>query len=99
LWNKIDSGNCEDAAAKTAHRTEKFFGTTRAGLGSTMNSNAENLMEETPSQLRERARALTQRARMAAQGTDEYVHENPWVAIGTAAVVGMVIGLLIGRKS
>ena len=64
-----------------------------------MNSNAENLTEETASQLRERARALTERAKMAAQGTDEYVHENPWIAIGTAAVVGVVIGLLIGRRS
>jgi ElaB/YqjD/DUF883 family membrane-anchored ribosome-binding protein len=26
------------------------------------------------------------------------VHEHPWKSIGTAAAVGMVIGLLIGRK-
>ena len=42
------------------------------------------------------------RAKEAAKATDEYVHENPWKAIGgTAGVglaIGMVIGLLIGRR-
>ena len=34
----------------------------------------------------------------AAKATDEYVHENPWHSIGIAASVGIVIGLLIGRR-
>ena len=37
-------------------------------------------------------------AKAAARATDDYVHENPWVSIGTAAGVGLVIGLLIGRR-
>ena len=39
-----------------------------------------------------------EKAKAAAAATDEYVHENPWHAVGVAAGVGLVIGLLIGRR-
>jgi ElaB/YqjD/DUF883 family membrane-anchored ribosome-binding protein len=38
------------------------------------------------------------RTKEAAKVTDAYVHENPWKSIGVAAGVGLVIGLLIGRR-
>lgn len=38
------------------------------------------------------------RAREAARTTDRYVHENPWGAIGMAAGVGFILGLLSGRR-
>jgi ElaB/YqjD/DUF883 family membrane-anchored ribosome-binding protein len=34
----------------------------------------------------------------ATKATDVYVHENPWRAIGFATSLGVVIGLLIGRR-
>ena len=34
----------------------------------------------------------------AVKGTTEWVKENPFAAIGIAAGVGFVIGLLVGRK-
>ena len=37
-------------------------------------------------------------AKQAARATDEYVHDNPWRAVGIAAGVGLLIGLLIGRR-
>jgi ElaB/YqjD/DUF883 family membrane-anchored ribosome-binding protein len=42
--------------------------------------------------------ALVTRTKEAAKATDEYVHEHPWKAMGVAAGVGLVIGLLIGRR-
>ena len=33
----------------------------------------------------------------AADVTDQYVHENPWRAVGIAAAAGVLIGLLIRR--
>lgn len=39
------------------------------------------------------------RAKDAARVTDDYVHDNPWQAIGIAAAVGVLLGLLIGRRS
>jgi ElaB/YqjD/DUF883 family membrane-anchored ribosome-binding protein len=38
------------------------------------------------------------RAREAAQKTNAYVHENPWPSIGAAAGIGLLVGLLIGRR-
>ncbi len=38
------------------------------------------------------------KARHAVHATDDYVHENPWQAIGAAAALGLAIGVLIGRR-
>jgi len=37
-------------------------------------------------------------ALQAARATDDYVQHKPWQAVGIAAGVGLVLGLLIGRK-
>jgi ElaB/YqjD/DUF883 family membrane-anchored ribosome-binding protein len=37
-------------------------------------------------------------AKDAAKATDTYVHEKPWQSIGFAASLGVVVGLLIGRR-
>jgi ElaB/YqjD/DUF883 family membrane-anchored ribosome-binding protein len=34
----------------------------------------------------------------AARVADDYVHENPWQAIGIAAGAGLIVGLLIARR-
>ena len=39
-----------------------------------------------------------ERARAAGLAADDYVHERPWQAVGIAAGVGVLIGLLIGRR-
>ena len=36
--------------------------------------------------------------KQAAQATDRYVHENTWTAMGISAGIGLLIGLLIGRR-
>jgi ElaB/YqjD/DUF883 family membrane-anchored ribosome-binding protein len=41
---------------------------------------------------------IVQRSKQAARATDDFVRESPWQAVGAAAVVGLVIGLLIGRR-
>jgi ElaB/YqjD/DUF883 family membrane-anchored ribosome-binding protein len=38
------------------------------------------------------------RARRAAEMTDDYVHDNPWSSIGAAAALGLLVGVLIGRR-
>lgn len=39
-----------------------------------------------------------ERAKKAAGATDDYVHDHPWQAVGVAAAIGLVIGMLIGRR-
>jgi ElaB/YqjD/DUF883 family membrane-anchored ribosome-binding protein len=41
---------------------------------------------------------LVSKTRAAAKATDAYVHESPWTAIGVAAGLGLLIGVLIGRR-
>ena len=43
-------------------------------------------------------RALLEKSKLAAKATDEYVRENPWQAVGVAAVAGLVLGVLISRR-
>jgi ElaB/YqjD/DUF883 family membrane-anchored ribosome-binding protein len=38
------------------------------------------------------------RAKDAGKVADNYVHDNPWTAIGIAAGVGVVLGMLISRR-
>lgn len=42
--------------------------------------------------------AVVDRAKAAARATDDYVHAHPWKAVGTAAAVGVIFGMLIGRR-
>jgi ElaB/YqjD/DUF883 family membrane-anchored ribosome-binding protein len=41
---------------------------------------------------------VSERAKQAARYTDEYVRENPWTAIGAAAGIGVLLGILISRR-
>jgi ElaB/YqjD/DUF883 family membrane-anchored ribosome-binding protein len=41
---------------------------------------------------------VADRAKAAARATDDYVHANPWRAVGIAAGVGLVVGMLISRR-
>jgi ElaB/YqjD/DUF883 family membrane-anchored ribosome-binding protein len=42
-------------------------------------------------------KVLVQRTKEAADLADDYVRENPWSAVGIAAGLGLVLGLLIRR--
>jgi len=38
------------------------------------------------------------KTREAVKATDHYVHDHPWKAVGIAAGVGLIIGMLISRR-
>jgi ElaB/YqjD/DUF883 family membrane-anchored ribosome-binding protein len=42
-------------------------------------------------------KALDQ-TKAAARATDAYVHDNPWRSVGIAAGVGLLFGLILGRR-
>ena len=41
--------------------------------------------------------AAVEKSKAAARVTDDYVHENPWAAIGIAAALGFLVGLVVSR--
>jgi ElaB/YqjD/DUF883 family membrane-anchored ribosome-binding protein len=63
---------------------------------------ARHRAEESVRQARERLQEIDgeirAKAREAVRTTDRYVHDNPWGAIGLAAGVGFILGLLSGRR-
>ena len=48
--------------------------------------------------LAEAQEVVVDKAKAAARATDDYVHDHPWQAIGIAAAVGVVVGLLMNRR-
>ncbi|MBB1596715.1 YqjD family protein [Achromobacter sp. UMC46] len=55
-------------------------------------------LKRTREALYEAQDAVLERGRKAARATDDYVHDNPWQAIGIAGVTGLLLGLLISRR-
>lgn len=41
---------------------------------------------------------LVDKTRAAARATDDYVHANPWQAVGIGAGIGFLLGLALGRR-
>lgn len=41
---------------------------------------------------------MKQRVRQSAISTNEYVHDQPWKAIGAGAAVGLLIGFALARR-
>lgn len=48
--------------------------------------------------LAELSEAGADKAKVVARATDDYVKDNPWQAVGIAAGIGLLAGLLIGRR-
>src|SRR5688500_8909768 len=38
--------------------------------------------------------AAEEQARVAARATDQFVHENPWQAVGIGAALGVILGMM-----
>ena len=41
---------------------------------------------------------VVDKAKAVGRATDDFVHDNPWRAVGVAVCIGFVAGLLIGRR-
>jgi ElaB/YqjD/DUF883 family membrane-anchored ribosome-binding protein len=58
----------------------------------------QNRLSDARERLIEAETALVSKTKTAAQATDAYVHESPWKAVGIAAGVGLLVGLLVARR-
>ncbi|HSF21073.1 MAG TPA: hypothetical protein VLA81_03460 [Burkholderiales bacterium] len=76
-----------------APTTEKLTAELRAVV-----REAEALMKSVTAGSGEHLREAGESAREAASEIDEQVRRNPWAAVGIAAGVGLLIGLLLTRK-
>lgn len=73
-----------------------------AGAAGERIASARARAEETVRAAKEKLSGLDEeiidRAKDAARATDDYVREHPWGAVGVAAVVGLLVGILIARR-
>ncbi len=59
---------------------------------------AQASLKQAKSRLLEAEDEALEQVRAAAATADEYVHENPWQAVGVAAGMGLLLGLLLSRR-
>lgn len=87
---KIVVADAEELLRATASQAGEKVGVARERIQASLASARVKLVEA--------ERALAARTRQAAKVADEYVRENPWQAVGIAAAVGLVLGVLISRR-
>src|SRR5512136_1379977 len=59
---------------------------------------AEESLKAAKARLTEEEEALMAKTKAAAKATDDYVRANPWEAMGIAAAVGLLFGILVARR-
>jgi ElaB/YqjD/DUF883 family membrane-anchored ribosome-binding protein len=59
----------------------------------------QRAIDATKQSLADGAGALRERAEKAAGTADDFVRDSPWQAVGIAALVGAVVGILATRRS
>ena len=87
---KVVVADAEELLKATASQAGEKVAAAREKIGESL--------REAKYQLSRAEEAIIDRTKQAARATDDYVHENPWRAVGVAAGIGLVIGLLIGRR-
>lgn len=81
--------------------TEELLKATASQAGekvATVRHRIEQSLEEGKRTLAEAEDILVDKTKEAAKAADIYVRENPWNAVGIAAGIGLVLGLLIRRS-
>ena len=87
---KVVIADAEDLLRATANQAGEKIAVARERI--------QDSLHQAKVKLAEAEAMVTERAKQAARYTDEYVHENPWRAIGAAAGIGLLLGLLISRR-
>lgn len=55
-------------------------------------------LRDAKERLQDAEAALVDKTKACARATDDFVHEQPWKAVGVAAALGLALGVLIGRR-
>lgn len=80
--------------------TEELLRATAGEAGdkaSAARTKIESRLHEAKLHLRNIEETVVTKAKHAAKATDEMVHEHPWKAVGVAASVGFLLGMLARR--
>jgi ElaB/YqjD/DUF883 family membrane-anchored ribosome-binding protein len=87
---KVVISDTEELLRATAGAAGEKVGDLRERLGVRLRDAKERLVDLEV--------AVIDKTKAAARATDDFVHEEPWKAVGVAAAVGLALGVLIGRR-
>lgn len=80
---------------------EEILRATAGAAGDKMGEMREKIelsLRDAKARLADAEAAIVDKAKAAANATDDFVHDHPWQAVGVAAAVGLALGVLIGRR-
>lgn len=81
--------------------TEALVQATTAQAGdkiSDIRNRAQEAANKVKPQLADLQSTVVERAKSTAAATEHYVQQHPWATVGIATAVGMLPGMLIGRR-
>jgi ElaB/YqjD/DUF883 family membrane-anchored ribosome-binding protein len=87
---RVVVSDAEELLRSTASQAGEKASAARARLQESLQSARERLSVAEA--------AMVERTKQAVQVTDQYVQENPWKSVGVAFSVGIIFGMLIGRR-
>lgn len=96
-----DSSNLLDQSQAILQETDKLLSEANLAIGKEADALYARVaagLREAKEKLVSAERTAVEKAKQAAQATDSYVHDHPWQAVGVAAAVGVLIGMLISRR-
>ena len=104
--NGHDAGaKADEALRRKASQLQKFFDDVEellervAGMDepdvARLRDRVQSSFERARDSVRSGAQTALETTRKAAVATDQYVHRNPWIAIGTSATIGLMLGALL----
>jgi len=83
-------GDAEELLKATASQTGERVEQVRA--------RAEASLRAARARMQETGQAMQARARAASHEVDQQIHEHPWTAVGVAAGIGLVLGIVLSRR-
>lgn len=81
--------------------TEELLRATAGTAGEKVGELRERLavrLRDTKERVIDLEHAVLDKTKAAARATDDFVHDQPWKAVGVAAALGLALGVLIGRR-
>jgi ElaB/YqjD/DUF883 family membrane-anchored ribosome-binding protein len=82
--------DAEELVKATANQTEERIVAARVKAGESLKAAKAWLAEEEG--------AVKAKTKAAVKATDAYVRADPWMAVGIAAVAGLLLGILAARR-
>lgn len=98
---RVTTADLMDDLRKVVHDTEALLRVTEGQIGDKADEarrRVQAALETARARLKAIQGSAAEMGEEAVRGTETYVRDNPWQAIGIAACVGLLLGVLLSRR-